>query len=239
MPGLLLPLPYRIYTRETTAHTTATKSELPSLHESSSLLGTSSTAERQRCHINTVCVTFSYQKNNSKEYTPRPRGKQCCCHPQMQRDTEFRSLWTFCTLAALPIFQENLETQQAERTQSTKSIGENPTIISLGMSKTWIGAANSVGWPSFVSFHVSASWHVNLVHILMLRPTLSPGLAKSTPLWWFFTVNTLPAQTFDAAESHKPVMGRRRLLIMACLHSRISATKLAQPAWCAQELICA
>merc|ERR1712061_580430 len=53
---------------------------------------------------------------------------------------------------SLPIFHLSLEMRQAERPQRTKPIGEYPTLISFGMSKTWICAPNSRVWPSVVSF---------------------------------------------------------------------------------------
>merc|ERR1719445_220390 len=58
----------------------------------------------------------------------------------------------FLPPVSLPIFHLSLEMRQAERPQRTKPIGEYPTLISFGMSKTWICASNSRVWPSVVSF---------------------------------------------------------------------------------------
>merc|ERR1719476_276082 len=49
---------------------------------------------------------------------------------------------------SLPIFHLSLEMRQAERPHRTKPIGEYPTLISFGMSRTWICASNSRVWPS-------------------------------------------------------------------------------------------
>merc|ERR1719460_2693990 len=50
----------------------------------------------------------------------------------------------FLPPVSLPIFHLSAEIRQAERPQRTKPIGEYPTLISLGMSRTWICASNSL-----------------------------------------------------------------------------------------------
>merc|ERR1719261_106310 len=51
-----------------------------------------------------------------------------------------------------PIFQATLEIRHADRPHRTKPIGEYPTLISFGISSTWICAENSFVCPSVVSF---------------------------------------------------------------------------------------
>merc|ERR1712224_532397 len=50
----------------------------------------------------------------------------------------------FLPPVSLPIFHLSLEIRQADLPQRTKPIGEYPTLISLGMSRTWICASNSL-----------------------------------------------------------------------------------------------
>merc|ERR1712142_172231 len=80
---------------------------------------------------------------------------------------------------SLPIFHLSLEMRQAERPQRTKPIGEYPTLISLGISSTWIWASNSRVWPSVVSFLYTMTTPdrgiLFLSRPLMFKPTLSPG----------------------------------------------------------------
>merc|ERR1712203_1157386 len=103
---------------------------------------------------------------------------------------------------SLPIFHFNLEMRQAERPQRTKPIGEYPTLISFGMSSTWICASNSFVCPRVVSFLYTITspdrGMLFLSRPLMLRPTLSPGFAKSTRWWCISTVKTLPVHGLDA-----------------------------------------
>merc|ERR1719190_138110 len=58
----------------------------------------------------------------------------------------------FLPPVSLPIFHLSLEIRHAERPQRTKPIREYPTLISLGMSSTWIWASNSRVCPRVVSF---------------------------------------------------------------------------------------
>merc|ERR1719356_2191775 len=108
----------------------------------------------------------------------------------------------FLPPVSLPIFHLSLEMRQADRPQRTKPIGEYPTLISFGMSRTWICASNSFVCPSVVSFLYTITSPDRgmfcLSKPLMLRPTLSPGLALSTRVWCISTVNTLPVQGLEA-----------------------------------------
>merc|ERR1739845_262812 len=108
----------------------------------------------------------------------------------------------FLPPVSFPIFHFNLEMRHADRPQRTKPIGEYPTLISLGMSSTWIWASNSRVWPKVVSFlYTITSPLLGMLFLsnpLMFKPTLSPGLAKSTRLWCISTVKTLPVQGLEA-----------------------------------------
>merc|ERR1719433_1072536 len=101
----------------------------------------------------------------------------------------------FLPPVSLPIFHLRPEMRQAARPQRTKPIGEYPTLISFGMSRTWV-------WPNVVSFlYTITSPERGMLFLsrpLMLRPTLSPGLAKSTRWWCISTVKTLPVQGLEA-----------------------------------------
>merc|ERR1740121_154180 len=103
---------------------------------------------------------------------------------------------------SLPIFHFNLEMRHADRPQRTKPIGEYPTLISLGISSTWIWASNSLVCPRVVSFLYTITSPDRgmfcLSKPLMFKPTLSPGLATSTRWWCISTVKTLPVQGFEA-----------------------------------------
>merc|ERR1719434_153917 len=103
---------------------------------------------------------------------------------------------------SLPIFHLSFEMRQADRPQRTKPIGEYPTLISLGISRTWICALNSFVSPKVVSFlYTITSPERGMLFLsrpLMLRPTLSPGFAKSTRVWCISTVNTLPVHGLEA-----------------------------------------
>merc|ERR1740120_81298 len=108
----------------------------------------------------------------------------------------------FLPPVSLPIFHLSLEIRHAERPQRTKPIGEYPTLISFGISRTWIWASNSLVCPSVVSFLYTITSPDRgmfcLSKPLMFRPTLSPGLATSTRWWCISTVNTFPVHGFDA-----------------------------------------
>merc|ERR1719498_2395394 len=108
----------------------------------------------------------------------------------------------FLPPVSLPIFQESFEIRQADRPHRTKPMGLYPVLISFGMSRTWICASNSFVCPSVVSFLYTITSPLRgmlfLSKPLMLRPTLSPGLAKSQRWWCISTVKTLPVHGFDA-----------------------------------------
>merc|ERR1719313_471055 len=102
----------------------------------------------------------------------------------------------FLPPVSLPIFQTIFEMRHADLPHRTKPIGEYPTLISLGMSSTWICALNSFVCPKVVSFlYTITSPERGMLFLsrpLMFKPTLSPGLAKSTRVWCISTVKTLP-----------------------------------------------
>merc|ERR1719373_737858 len=107
----------------------------------------------------------------------------------------------FLPPVSLPIFQTSLDIRQADRPQRTNPMGEYPTLISLGISRTWICAVNSFVCPNVVSFlYTITSPERGMLFLskpLMFRPTLSPGLAKSQRVWCISTVNTLPVQGLE------------------------------------------
>merc|ERR1719313_739624 len=102
---------------------------------------------------------------------------------------------------SFPIFHLRPEMRHADRPQRTKPMGEYPTLISLGISSTWICASNSLVCPRVVSFLYTITspprGMLFLSKPLMFNPTLSPGFAKSTREWCISTVKTLPVQGFD------------------------------------------
>merc|ERR1712025_196834 len=108
----------------------------------------------------------------------------------------------FLPPVSLPIFHLSLEIRHAERPQRTNPIGEYPTLISFGISRTWICAANSLVRPRVVSFlYTITSPERGMLFLskpLIFKPTLSPGFAKSTRWWCISTVKTLPVQGFEA-----------------------------------------
>merc|ERR1719223_2456471 len=108
----------------------------------------------------------------------------------------------FLPKVSLAIFHLSLAMRQAGRPHRTKPIGEKPTLISLGMSRTWICASNSFVCPKVVSFLYTMTSPERgmfcLSRPLMFNPTLSPGLACSARWWCISTVNTLPVQGLDA-----------------------------------------
>merc|ERR1719323_2434084 len=103
---------------------------------------------------------------------------------------------------SFPIFHLSFEMRQAERPQRTKPMGEYPTLISFGMSSTWIWASNSFVCPRVVSFLYTITSPERgmfcLSRPLMFRPTLSPGFAWSTRWWCISTVKTFPVHGLDA-----------------------------------------
>merc|ERR1712194_871663 len=107
----------------------------------------------------------------------------------------------FLPPVSFPIFHLRAEIRHAARPHRTKPIGEYPTLISLGISRTWICASNSFVWPKVVSFlYTITSPERGILFLsrpLILRPTLSPGLAKSTRVWCISTVNTFPVHGFE------------------------------------------
>merc|ERR1719487_2453275 len=107
----------------------------------------------------------------------------------------------FLPPVSLPIFHFKAEILQAARPHRTKPMGEYPTLISFGMSKTWICASNSRVCPSVVSFLYTITspdrGMLPLSKPLMFKPTLSPGFAKSTRVWCISTVKTFPVHGFE------------------------------------------
>merc|ERR1740139_524966 len=79
-----------------------------------------------------------------------------CCGAKLHCAISFDfSEWgssIFLPPVSLPIFHLSFEIRQAARPQRTNPIGEYPTLISLGMSRTWICASNSLVCPKVVSF---------------------------------------------------------------------------------------
>merc|ERR1719229_1567787 len=53
---------------------------------------------------------------------------------------------------SLPIFQTTLEIRHAARPQRTNPMGEYPTLISFGISRTWIWASKALTADKVVSF---------------------------------------------------------------------------------------
>merc|ERR1719162_824765 len=128
-----------------------------------------------------------------------------CCGAKLHCAISFDlSEWgssIFLPPVSLPIFHLSFEMRQAERPQRTNPIGEYPTLISLGMSSTWICASNSLVCPKVVSFLYTITSPERMFCLsrpLMFKPTLSPGFACSTRWWCISTVNTLPVQGLDA-----------------------------------------
>merc|ERR1719388_404923 len=79
-----------------------------------------------------------------------------CCgwkeHSAISLDLSEWGSSIFLPPVSFPIFHFSFEMRQAARPQRTKPMGEYPTLISFGMSSTWICASNSRVCPSVVSF---------------------------------------------------------------------------------------
>merc|ERR1712190_387187 len=107
----------------------------------------------------------------------------------------------FLPPVSFPIFHLSSEIRQADRPHRTKPIGEYPTLISFGMSRTWICASNSRVCPRVVSFlYTITSPDRGILFLskpLMFSPTLSPGFAKSTREWCISTVKTFPVHGLE------------------------------------------
>merc|ERR1712217_329084 len=163
---------------------------------------------------------FSHEITFPNRTTPLPSIKATRDKPsQFLKESHTRGCWgwneasaisfdfnacgssIFLPPVSLPIFHLSLEIRHAERPQRTNPIGEYPTLISFGISRTWIWASNSFVWPRVVSFlYTMTSPERGMLFLsrpLMFNPTLSPGLAASTREWCISTVNTLPVQGFE------------------------------------------
>merc|ERR1712193_155080 len=156
-------------------------------------------------NITTPLPSIKATRERPSQFLKVSHTSGCCGwkeHSAISLDFKEWGSSIFLPPVSLPIFHFSFEIRHAERPQRTKPIGEYPTLISFGISRTWICASNSFVCPRVVSF----LWIITspdrgmlfLSRPLMFRPTLSPGLAKSTREWCISTVKTLPTQGFDA-----------------------------------------
>merc|ERR1711976_1103889 len=144
-------------------------------------------------------------RERPSQFLKESQTNGCCgwkLHSAISLDFSECGSSIFLPPVSLPIFQTSLDMRQADRPQRTNPMGEYPTLISLGISRTWIWASNSLVWPRVVSFLYTITSPERgmfcLSRPLMLRPTLSPGLACSARWWCISTVNTLPTQGLEA-----------------------------------------
>merc|ERR1719221_2019114 len=156
-------------------------------------------------NITTPLPSMNATRDRPSQFLKVSQTRGCCgwkLHCAISLDFNEWGSSIFLPPVSLPIFHFNLEMRHAERPQRTKPIGEYPTLISLGISRTWIWASNSLVCPRVVSFLYTITSPDRgmfcLSKPLMFRPTLSPGLATSTRWWCISTVKTLPVQVFEA-----------------------------------------
>merc|ERR1719324_1711107 len=155
--------------------------------------------------ITTPFPSMNATRDSPSQFLKVSHTSGCCgwnLHSAISLDFKECGSSIFLPPVSLPVFQLIFEIRHADRPQRTNPMGEYPTLISLGISRTWICAANSVVWPSVVSFlYTITSPERGMLFLsrpLIFKPTLSPGFAKSTRWWCISTVNTLPVQGLDA-----------------------------------------
>merc|ERR1712039_1107413 len=137
-------------------------------------------------NITTPLPSMKATRDKPSQFLKLSHTKGCCgwnLHSAISFDFKECGSSIFLPPVSFPIFQTIFEMRQAERPHRTNPMGEYPTLISLGISRIWTCAANSVVWPSVLSFlYTITSPERGMLFLskpLMFKPTLSPGFAKS------------------------------------------------------------
>merc|ERR1719487_2819742 len=132
--------------------------------------------------ITTPLPSMKATRDRPSQFLKVSHTSGCCgwkLHWAISFDFRLCGSSIFLPPVSFPIFHFNAEMRQAARPQRTKPIGEYPTLISFGISRTWICASNSRVWPKVVSFLYTITsperGMLPLYRPLMFRPTLSPG----------------------------------------------------------------
>merc|ERR1712186_283686 len=97
-------------------------------------------------NITTPFPSMKATRERPSQFLNVSHTKGCCgwkLHCAISFDFNECGSSIFLPPVSLPIFHLSLEMRHAERPQRTKPMGEYPTLISLGMSSTWICASNS------------------------------------------------------------------------------------------------
>merc|ERR1719400_2566611 len=156
-------------------------------------------------NITTPLPSINATRDKPSQFLKVSQTNGCCgwkLHCAISLDFSEWGSSIFLPPVSFPIFHLSFEIRHADLPHLTKPIGEYPTLISFGISKTWICASNSFVWPRVWSFLYTITspdrGMLFLSRPLMFKPTLSPGFAKSTRWWCISTVKTLPVQGFDA-----------------------------------------
>merc|ERR1712056_90836 len=96
--------------------------------------------------ITTPLPSMKATRERPSQFLKVSHTRGCCgwkLHCAISLDLSECGSSIFFPPVSLPIFHLSLEMRHAERPQRTKPIGEYPTLISFGMSRTWIWASNS------------------------------------------------------------------------------------------------
>merc|ERR1712154_732394 len=92
-------------------------------------------------NITTPLPSMKATRERPSQFLKVSHTKGCCgwkLHSAISLDFNECGSSIFFPPVSLPIFQLSLEMRQADRPQRTKPMGEYPTLISFGMSSTWI-----------------------------------------------------------------------------------------------------
>merc|ERR1712190_382215 len=98
-------------------------------------------------NITTPLPSMKATRERPSQFLKLSHTSGCCgwrLHSAISLDFKEWGSSIFLPPVSLPIFHTNLEIRHAERPHRTKPIGEDPTLISFGMSRTWICASNSL-----------------------------------------------------------------------------------------------
>merc|ERR1719438_68695 len=94
-------------------------------------------------NITTPLPSMKATRDKPSQFLKVSQTSGCCgakLHCAISFDFREWGSSIFFPPVSLPIFHLSLEIRQADRPQRTKPIGEYPTLISFGISKTWICA---------------------------------------------------------------------------------------------------
>merc|ERR1712003_92301 len=106
-------------------------------------------------NMTTPLPSMKATRDRPSQFLKVSHTRGCCgwkAHSAISFDFKECGSSIFFPPVSLPIFHVSFEIRQAERPQRTKPMGEYPTLISFGMSNTWIWASNSFVCPRVVSF---------------------------------------------------------------------------------------